>query len=311
MHEGIHLSEPLAFGIGAGIFFAHLPFVKVSGVPGTTFRTWPGAIFKRVAQRLNIGVHTEKFRSPQKAMLALDKVLQTGKPVGMLSSVYFLPYLPEAFRFHFNAHNLIIYGKQDNQYSVSDPVLENQTHIAPEDLAKARFAKGMPEPRGFMYYITNIPSKIDFPKAIQQGIKQTCFFMLSPPLPWFGNRAIGFLAEKIKYYPSKLTPRKASLYLGNIIRMQEEIGTGGAGFRYLYAAFLQEAGEMLHRDDLKLMSQELTTIGDDWRNFAYHAARQMKARQSDLVSFDELSALLKQCGMKERDFFQRLQKVKW
>ncbi|MBS1589983.1 MAG: BtrH N-terminal domain-containing protein [Bacteroidetes bacterium] len=311
MHEGIHLSEPLAFGIGAGIFFAHLPFIKVSGVPGTTFRTWPGAIFKRVAQRLKISVHTEKFRSPEKAMLALDKVLQTVKPVGMLSSVYFLPYLPEAFRFHFNAHNLIIYGKEGNQYLVSDPVLENQTNIAPEDLAKARFAKGMPEPRGFMYYITNTPPKIDFQKAIQEGIKQTCFFMLSPPLPWFGNRAIGFLAEKIKSYPSKLPPRKASLYLGNIIRMQEEIGTGGAGFRYLYAAFLQEAGEKLHRDDLIVMSHELTAIGDDWRNFAYHAARQMKARQSDLVSFDELSALLKQCGIKEKDFFQRLQKVKW
>jgi len=54
--------------------------------------------------------------------------------------------------------------------------------------------------------------------------------------------------------------------------MQEEIGTGGAGFRYLYAAFLQEAGEMLKRDDLQEMSAELTAIGDEWRNFAYNAA---------------------------------------
>jgi len=310
-HQGIDISEPLVFGIGAGIFFAHLPFVKVSGTPGTTFRTWPGAIFKRVAQRLDVTMHTQKFRSPEKAMRALDEALDAGRPTGMLSSVYYLPYLPEAFRFHFNAHNLVIYGKERNEYLVSDPVLEDVARIAPEDLAKARFAKGTPEPRGFMYNVINVPKNIDYASAIRKGIKQTCFFMLSPPLPWFGNKAIFLLADKIKGYPKKLTPRKAALYLGNIIRMQEEIGTGGAGFRYLYAAFLQEAGQLLQRNDLQELSAELTTIGDDWRNFAYHAARQMKARQSDIVSCDELSNLLRTCGEKEKLFFKKLEKLKF
>lgn len=310
-HEGLDISEPLAFGIGAGIFFAHIPFVKVSGTPGSTFRTWPGAIFKRVAERLDIDMHTQKFRSPDAAMKALDEVLVAGKPVGMLSSVYYLPYLPEAFRFHFNAHNLVIYGKEGNEYLVSDPVMEESARVAYEDLAKARFAKGTPEPKGFMYYVRSAPSKLAYEKAIKAGIKQTCFFMLSPPLPWFGNKAVFLLSKQIKKYPRKLTPRKAQLYLGNIIRMQEEIGTGGAGFRFLYAAFLQEAGELMGRDDLKVYSTELTGIGDDWRNFAYSAARVMKDRKSDLVSYDELSDMLRVCGEKEKDFFKRLQQIKW
>lgn len=310
-HEGIDITEPLAFGIGAGIFFAHIPFVKVSGTPGTTFRTWPGAIFKRVTQRLNIEVSTQRFRDPAKAMSTLDDVLATGKPVGMLSSVYYLPYLPEAFRFHFNAHNLVSFGKEGGEYLISDPVMEEVTKIAPEDLAKARFAKGTPEPKGFMYYVKSVPDKIDYADAIRSGIKQTCFFMLSPPLPWFGNKATFLLAKQIKKYPKKLTPRKAALYLGNVIRMQEEIGTGGAGFRFLYAAFLQEAAEMLKRDDLQGFSEELTQIGDQWRNFAYSAARLMKDRKSDLVSFDELADQLVICGEKEKDFFKRLDKIKW
>ena len=310
-HQGIDISEPLAFGIGAGMFFAHIPFVKVSGTPGTTFRTWPGAIFKRVTERLGIKAETQKFSSPEKAMLALDQAVEAGKPTGMLSSVFYLPYLPEAFRFHFNAHNLVVYGKEGNEYLVSDPVLEDVARISPEDLAKARFAKGTPEPKGFMYNITSIPKKIDYAKAIEKGIKQTCFFMLSPPLPWFGHKAIFTLAKQIQKYPKKLTPRKAALYLGNVIRMQEEIGTGGAGFRYLYAAFLQEAGELLKRDDLQQMSAELTAIGDEWRNFAYNAARQMKARQTDVVSYDELADLLRSIGTKDKDFFKRLDKLKW
>jgi hypothetical protein len=93
--------------------------------------------------------------------------------------------------------------------------------------------------------------------------------------------------------------------------MQEEIGTGGAGFRYLYAAFLQEAAQILHRDDLMGFSQELTQVGDDWRNFAYHAARLVKARNSDIVSYDELSDLLRICGEKEKDIFTRMDKLKW
>lgn len=310
-HEGVHISEPLAFGIGAGLFFAHIPFVKVSGTPGTSFRSWPGSIFKRVTKSLGVEVVTQKFRSQDKAMATLDEVLQSGKPVGMLSSVYYLPYLPEAFRFHFNAHNLIAYGKQDGIYHISDPVMENVTTILPEDLVKARFAKGTPEPRGYMYYIKSVPKEIDFAAAIQKSIKNNCYMMLSPPLPWFGINAVFLLSKKIRKYPTQLTPRKAQLYLGNIIRMQEEIGTGGAGFRFLYAAFLQEAAQMLKRDDLQGFAEELTAIGDEWRNFAYSAARLMKERKSDLVSYDQLGDMLLSCGQKEKDFFTRLNKLKW
>ncbi|MBW7912261.1 MAG: BtrH N-terminal domain-containing protein [Taibaiella sp.] len=311
-HEGLQqITEPLAFGIGAGLFFAHIPFIKVSGTPGTTFRSLPGSIFKRVTKSLDIDVHTQRFSTPDKAMAALDEVLDMGKPVGMLSSVYYLPYLPEAFRFHFNAHNLVAYGKENDAYNISDPVLEEVATILPEDLAKARFAKGTPEPKGFMYYVKNVPANLDLAGAIQKGIKKNCFLLLSPPLPWFGNNAIFLLAKKIRKYPQQLTERKAQLYLGNIIRMQEEIGTGGAGFRFLYAAFLQESSEILKRDDLKGFAQELTAIGDEWRNFAYSAARQMKARKTDLVSFDELGDMLQSIGTKEKDFFTRLNKLKW
>jgi len=310
-HEGIDISEPMAFGIGAGLFFGHIPFVKINGVPGTTYRIWPGAIFKRVAQRLQVKIHAEKFREPSKAMQALDDVLATGKPVGMLGSVFYLTYLPEAFRFHFNAHNLIAYGKESTEYLISDPIIEDVTRIAPEDLVKSRFAKGAPEPKGYMYYVTGTSKDMNMAKAIEQGIKQTCFFMLSPPVPWFGNKAIFLLADRIKSYPKKLPPRKAAQYVGNVIRMQEEIGTGGAGFRYLYAAFLQEAGQLLKRDDLAEYSTELTKIGDNWRNFAYHAARIMKERTTDLVSYDELSELLKICGRQEQELFEKLRKLKW
>jgi len=310
-HNGIALSEPMVFGIGAGIFFGHLPFVKVSGIPGTTFRIWPGYIFKRVTQRLGIKIHTEKFNNEQRGMAALDAALDRGIPVGMIAGVYYLDYLPEAFRFHFNAHNLVVFGKENGQYLVSDPVLEGTSLIDPQALAQARFAKGFPEPKGKMYYIKEAPADIDFSRGIRDGIRQTCFFMSTPPVPWFGINAIYLLARKIAQYPSKLTPRQCTLYLGNIIRMQEEIGTGGGGFRFLYAAFLQEAARYLDKEELARLSERYTGIGDQWRNFAYSAARICKARNSDLVSFAELSKQLHDIGDKEKQFFKDLKAVKW
>ena len=45
--------------------------------------------------------------------------------------------------------------------------------------------------------------------------------------------------------------------------------------------------------------------------YAYSAARLVKARTTDLVSYDELSDLLRRCGDREKDVFTRLSKIKW
>lgn len=309
-HYGLTISEPMAFGIGAGIFFGHLPFVKVNGVPGTTYRIWPGAIFQRVCSRLGVKMQSQKFSSPEKAMQELDRVIGEGIPVGVLSSVYYLPYFPPAYRFHFNAHNLVIYGKNGDNYRVSDPIMDVVTEIDPKSLAEARFAKGFPEPKGKMYYPVQVPSGVSLQKPIRQGIEQACHYMLKIPVPLFGVKGMRFLAKRVKHYPEKLGDRKATLYLGNIIRMQEEIGTGGAGFRFMYAAFLQESADLLQQPELAKLSRELTGIGDLWRNFAFNAGRVCKSRSADNVSYNELSEMLLQCAAAEEVFFKKLSKVK-
>ena len=308
-HYGVPISEPMAFGIGGGLFFGHLPFVKVNGVPGTTYRIYPGQIFNNVCKRLHIKSDAERFRSVETGMNRLTENIQNNIPTGCQVSVFYLPFLPEVFRFHFNAHNLVIFGEEDGFYHVSDPVMDDKCIIRYEDLAKARFAKGMPEPRGRMYYIKQVPQHIDMKGAIKKGIKQTCMFMKSPPVPWFGVNAIAFLSKQILKYPIKLEPRKATLYLGNLIRMQEEIGTGGAGFRFLYAAFLQEAAKETGIDGLNELSSRMTGIGDQWRNFAYNTARICKARSTDVVSYSELSNQLYQIYEAEKFFYNELSKV--
>lgn len=309
-HYGLDISEPMALGIGAGIFFGHLPFVKVNGVPGTTYRVIPGAIFKRVCRRLGVEMESHQFSSVEKAMQELDRVIAAGTPVGLQTSVYYLPYFPPSYRFHFNAHNLVIYGKGDVNYHVSDPIMDRVTEIDPASLIEARFAKGFPAPKGRMYYAKHVPKEVSLETPVRQGIKQACDDMLNIPLPFFGVKGIRFLANRLKNYPEKVGDRRAVLYLGNVIRMQEEIGTGGAGFRFMYAAFLQEAAGILQKEQLSQLSKELTEVGDIWRNFAFNAGRVCKSRAVSGTSYKDLSDMLLQCAVQEEVLFRKLSKVK-
>ena len=45
--SGGKITEPLAFGIGAGLFFCYIPLIKINNGPAIAFRTFPGLIFKR------------------------------------------------------------------------------------------------------------------------------------------------------------------------------------------------------------------------------------------------------------------------
>jgi len=308
----IELSEAMIFGLGSGLFFTYLPFLKLNGAPGTSFRPMPGMIFKRINKAL--GVKTKTMRFPwnsDKAMSVLDKKLQESTPVGMVVGVYHLTYFPEVYRFHFNAHNIVAYGKENDKYIVSDPIMETPKWITEEDLKIVRYAKGTIKPKGKMYHITKVPEQIDIKKAIPKAIKTTSKQMVVWPGPIVGVSAIRMLAKHVKKWESKLSPRKASKYLGSVIRMQEEIGTGGAGFRFLYAAFLQESGKLLNHQGLLEAAKEMTIIGDMWRDFAVAAARVCKARPVEGESYASVSEMLYRLADGEEQLFKTLYKMKF
>jgi hypothetical protein len=307
---GIQLSEPMIFGIGSGLFFSHMPFVKVNGIPVTSFRPLPGVIFKRAARRLGFTVKREKFRSPEKAMKALDALIEKDIPVGMLVGVYHLTYFPAPYRFHFNAHNLVVFGKQGDTYLISDPVMEDYTTLTSKELEKVRYAKGVFAPKGHMYWADKIPAEMQLKSAIVQGIKHTAKDMLGIPVPMFGVKGIRYLAKKVRNYPSSLGKAKASQWLGQIVRAQEEIGTGGAGFRFMYAAFLQEASEILQQDWLKNAADDFTEIGDMWRNFAVETARIVKDRSKNEDSYNQAADLLIEIARREELVFKQLKNIK-
>ena len=307
-HNGLNISEPMVFGIGSGLFFVYLPFIKVNHAPAFSYRPLPGAIFSKLAKRLGIKIKRQKFPNSAAAEKALDENLKNNIPSGLQVGVYNLTYFPDDYRFHFNAHNLVVYGKNGNDYQISDPVMETVTTLTAEELDSVRFAKGAFAPKGQMYYPVYIPQNIDLKKAIARAIKSTCRTMLAP-VPIVGVRGIRYVAKQIRKWPLKLGVRKANHYLAQIVRMQEEIGTGGGGFRFIYAAFLQEASLVLENPELKKLSFEMTEIGDMWRDFAVEASRVYKKRSSKADVYNVLADQLTAIANREEQFFKKLKKA--
>jgi len=305
-HYGIPMSEALAFGVGAGLFYGYIPFMRLNNLPLATFRVITGAIFKRVTKELGIKAVSRSFRNPAESMRALDETLARGIPVGLQTGAWWLPYFPEAYRFHFNMHNLVVYGKEGDNYLISDPVFPEPVICASADLMKARYTKGTLAPKGRMYYLAEVPDEIDMPRAVRNGIRCTTKAMLKYPLPIIGVSGIRYLAKRLEYWPAKLGPEKSLLYLGQMIRMQEEIGTGGAGFRFIYAAFLQEAAEILGDECFLEFSQRMTGIGDRWREFAVRAARNCKGRAGADDSFPAMAGILRDCADREEQLYREL-----
>lgn len=312
-HQGVDfISEPLAFGMGSGLFYIHIPFMTVNNGPAISFRTMPGAIFKRTCKALGVKVERKKFKNSKDAMAFLDSKLAEGVQVGCQVGVFHLPYFPKEYRFHFNAHNLIVFGKEGDRYLVSDPVMEVTTSISAEELEKVRFAKGALAPKGHIYYpvqVENITQE-QIKKAIVKGIKRNCRDMLKIPGSVAGVKGIVYTSKKIRGWREKLGPRQAALHLGQIVRMQEEIGTGGGGFRFLYAAFLEEAA-IMQNDELLRVSEKMTKAGDLWRDSALLMSGIYKGRLTEQKDFDACADLLVEISKVEKDAFQDLAKIKF
>lgn len=299
-HYGAPLSEAMAFGLSSALSFAYLPFVKLTGFPLIAYRMPPKFILKGLRKPFELRLHFETFGNAEKGQRRLDALLAQGKVVGLQTSVYWLPYFPVDMRFHFNAHNLLVYGKEGDDYLISDPVAEEPQRCASADMQRARFAKGVLAPKGLLYY-PDAPGRTQVSaEAVRKAIIKTTRIMLGP-IPITGVRGMRMLANKIQ---GLKIDEYGLNYIGHIVRMQEEIGTGGAGFRFLYASFLQEAADICALPALEQLAERLNTIGDSWRGFALQAVRMIKGR--DAPDFVALAASLRALADQETEFFKAL-----
>ena len=206
---GHDISEPMAFGIGNGLYFSYIPFLKIQFAPMISFRNLPNTVFHRSMKYLDIDATViKKIPDPKEAMLALDRNLEKGIPTGMQVGVFNLTFFPPEYRMHYNMHNIVCFGKEGNLYHISDTVMETPQVLTYEDLLRVRYAKGAFAPKGKMYWINSMKKDLDIKSAVNAGIKKTVYEMIKIPFPLIGVKGIRWMSRDLrKWRKSRLLPR--------------------------------------------------------------------------------------------------------
>jgi hypothetical protein len=305
-HNGLEITEPMVFGISSGIFFGYF---ESSNFPFPMFivRNKPGSIRKNISKRLGVSFYTKKFKKQQNGVQELNRLIDEGHPVATQVDFYYMKFLPEYIRTHMNVHFVNVVGRNEKNYLISDSYHRTVAELDTATMNKARFVGGYMAPKGFIYYPTYIPKNIDLDKAIIKGIKKAAYNMTRLPVPFIGVKGIRKFARKVTSWPD--IARDIDHLSHEIMKINvllEDQGTGGAGFRFLYATFLQQASKKLNDGQLAEMSKKMMSIGDDWRNISYFAAKIGKNRDLGEERLKELSQMIDGMADQEQLFFTEL-----
>ncbi|MFO7615312.1 MAG: BtrH N-terminal domain-containing protein [Bacteroidales bacterium] len=308
-HAGMQLTEPMVFGIAGGIFFGYLKSPDFS-FPMFILRSKPGDIRKKISKRLGVKFREQTFRSREQGEAALDEAIRQGHPAAVQVDFFYMDYMPEWQRVHLNAHYVIVFGMNGSHYHLSDSYYKQKSQLERHKMLTARFAGGALAPKGMMFYPVHIPENPDYEKAIITGIRKACFNMIRLPIPFLGVKGIRRFAGKVVEWPA--IARNMDDLADRVIKINiflEDQGTGGGGFRYMYATFLQQAAGVVNDERLKTMSKEMMEIGDKWRNISYFAAKIGKSRDLGPERMKELSAMIHAQADQEHKFFTELYKL--
>lgn len=306
-HGGLHITEPLVFGIASGIFFGYFHKMKSFAFPTFIVRNKPGQMRINVEKRLGTKFKTYDFKETIKGQQTLDNLLQQNIPTAAQVDFFYMDYVPSWERVHINVHFLVVTGKEDNKYFISDAYFPNMVELDAVSLEKGRFAGGTMSPKGFIFHLDQLPAEIDYHKAIVKGIKKACFYMLKIPMPFLGIKGMRMFARRLPEWPKFARDTEhLSHEIMKINILLEDQGTGGAGFRFMYATFLQQAAEMTGKPGLKELSGELMKIGDGWREISLFSARIGKNRDLGPEKLKQLSDMIHDRADAEEKFFKSL-----
>lgn len=246
-HAGLDLSEPMLFGLGAGLSFIYWDS-KQQEVPFLGGRVKPFELTRNLAANLGVEVNVQETTSARKAWERVRASIDDGTPVGLQLDSYDLEYFSS--RVHFAGHVVAMYGYDDQAaYLVDTAQQGGAVSTSLESLAAARAARGPMSAKHRSFTVALPASGLateDLHHAILPAITQCAEVFLTPPIANLGNRGIRTAAARVRTWLDRVDNPARDLSL--IAMLMERAGTGGALFRNLYRDFLTESEALLEGD---------------------------------------------------------------
>ncbi|MFJ7199581.1 MULTISPECIES: BtrH N-terminal domain-containing protein [unclassified Streptomyces] len=263
-HQGLHLSEPMLFGLGSGLSFIYWDG-KNMGFPFLGGRVKPFDLTRNLATGLGLELLVQETTSPRKAWDNVVASIDGGRPVGLQLDSYYLDYFSS--KVHFGGHVVAMYGYDDhNAYLVDTDQQGGAVSTSLAGLAQARGARG-PMTAKHRSFTLAVPRNPPSPQGqIIPAITACADAFLNPPIANLGHRGVEKAGKLVRTWLQRTDAPQRDLT--QAARLMEKAGTGGALFRNLYRDFLAECTDLLDSSHLRTGHTLYTEAAGLWTETA-------------------------------------------
>ncbi|MFH9011667.1 BtrH N-terminal domain-containing protein [Streptomyces sp. NPDC017943] len=308
-HAGVGVSEAMLFGLGQGIDFQYWDTPAPGRVPPMlTGRIEPVQVSRNACSALGVELRESRAPDADTAHAVARELLESDHVVGVSVDIFHLDYFTS--RSHFAAHHIALYGLDDTLAHVVDTEQQGGARSLPaRALRRARASDEgfMPSPHLYLY-VEQVPERLITDPAsvlreqIWNAVRLTAERMTERRGPRHGVPALRRAAAEVAGWHETLTSPEETV--PGVGRFWRYAGTGGANFRTLYRAFLQEARQVCRDDGLAPFAEGFGDIERQWDRaiemlMAYpgaHGPRQLH----------EVAALLEAIADAEQALFEKL-----
>lgn len=288
--DGIEISECMAFGLGGGLGFVFYHGDALS--PASRFNGRAAGLEEKFYQRIGQPIEWQgKWDLP-----AIKKALENNRPVLAKSFLAHLPYYEPA---DFPGHGIVVtaLNEENNRITVADSISKELQTISIDNFHQAIATDCAPLMRPYSWAI---PPRADFKieaQMLRQAIVDMAQTMLNPNSDLEG---IAAMEAAIKEIPHWLGEADWQWHARFAYQSIEKRGTGGGGFRLLYASFLKEAAHFLPELLPLKLDESLQQSAKQWQSMAQ--AFKSTFIENDRNGFIKAAERLAQIKQLESDF---------
>jgi hypothetical protein len=312
--HGAKMSEAMIFGLGNGMTLGYLKIPRMEPFFGGRNKDF----VKDLCSTLNITLNHFTSKKAEEGWQRLKNRLETNIPSVIDIDMGFLGYqkkdLPSE-DFHFGGHTIAVcgYDSQTESVLVTDTHFSDVLQVPVAELSAGRNSTvdRFMAPNNSIYEFS-FPEKIpDLDMIIENVLYKTGSLLLTQ-----SGRALRFMGihtgikgieafikdlDKWTKLPKDKFRFRCTQQAGFIGTKEENYGTGGGLFRYLFAEFLKEVASELNIESLYELSNSYLELGEKWEKVA-----SLFKQTSSLDKIDNQNELLREIK-KELTEIQKLE----
>ena len=275
--HGIPWTEVMCVGIGAGleIWYAGIPNMARSRLLHVRCADFEDRFFRNIDYPFKWKRHTDPLKSEKE----LCSLLNRGILTLLQTDIYFLPYFNSDV--HFEGHVITVWGYDEKKkvFFVTDTERKDVLEVPFDKMRKARFWKGV-----YLDIQGNIfaPEKLYVPnnmeKTIRRAIKTNSSALMDDSSEEKGICALKKWRSEIPEWEHFKDWEWTARFFYQVI---EKRGTGGCGFRLMYAEFLKEAEDYLPEIASRGLAKRMFEVSSAWEELAITLKNASKAKKAD------------------------------